>query len=53
MRAPLGGLYASWHADRKIRVCSLKIRQFVLTLKRKRSAYGLNVAFENQLIKLL
>ncbi len=37
----------------QIRVCSLKIRQFVLTLKRKRSAYGLNVAFENQLIKLL
>ncbi len=28
--------YDSWHASRETRVCSLKIRQFVLTLKRRR-----------------
>src|ERR1700682_270152 len=43
----------SWHASRPALVCSLKIRQFVLTLKRKRPAYGLNVAFENQLIEFV
>ena len=31
-----GRAHESWHASHETRMCSLKIRQFVLTLKRKR-----------------
>jgi len=41
-------MHDSWHASRPTRVCSLKIRQFVLTLKRKRIRLWFECRIENQ-----
>src|ERR1700735_4523645 len=46
------GLNHSWHASHETRMCSLKIRQFVL-MSNISASLVFGVAFENQLIEFL
>jgi len=43
-------MHDSWHASHEARVCSLKIRQFVL-MSNMGASLVFGVAFENQLIE--